>query len=551
MNLRLIYALILLLVLNGPAYAWGDSQGLGFPIKPAKASAHFVVTQSEPSLPNATVLDVSGVGDLTSFDITNNASTLLTFSGVPDSSGAVVVTVGLATGQTANRVVLTNGSGNVGLGQVDLSTAMVTGSLPQASVASLTSDLAAKQPLDQQLTDLAGISVAAGDIFVVNDAGTIVHLTGGSNSQVLTYDATGDPNVKWADASGGMSNPMTTAGDLITSSSGSTPDRIAAVASGQFLQAKGTSTKPAWSGYTLPTGVPTTGKILVSDGTNVVASTPTFPNASASSGKVIKSDGTNWVASTETYAAPGTSGNVLTSDGTNWTSAAPASSGSTIVARPYAIRQCVIASSSATAFTALGIEALAQAGPGGTAGLGNIDGAGHFIRCQTGTSTNNVAGFTSAAEVVQTVNGGRAYFHVYTGSPITNVRWMVGLTENTGTQIGAANPNACSNLSFRFDTSASDTNWQVLTNDSTSTGTTTDSGVACSSNTDYTFCIDYTDRTSVKFYIATGTGAMNLVATKTTQLPVSTTGLLIGVQAMTLNTTNKNCYCGAVRIDDN
>lgn len=50
-------------------------------------------------------------------------------------------------------------------------------------------------------------------------------------------------------------------------------------------------------------------------------STPTFPNASATTRKIIVSDGTNWVASTETYAVPGTSGNVLTSDGTNWTSA--------------------------------------------------------------------------------------------------------------------------------------------------------------------------------------------------------------------------------------
>ncbi len=70
-------------------------------------------------------------------------------------------------------------------------------------------------------------------------------------------------------------------------------------------------------------GAAASGKILVGNGTNYVASTPTFPNASATSGKVIKSDGTNWVASTETYAAPSTSGNVLTSDGTNWTSAAP------------------------------------------------------------------------------------------------------------------------------------------------------------------------------------------------------------------------------------
>jgi hypothetical protein len=59
----------------------------------------------------------------------------------------------------------------------------------------------------------------------------------------------------------------------------------------------------------------------VSNGTDVVFSTPTFPNASATSGKIIKSDGTNWVASTETYAAPSTSGNFMQSNGTNWLSA--------------------------------------------------------------------------------------------------------------------------------------------------------------------------------------------------------------------------------------
>ncbi len=78
---------------------------------------------------------------------------------------------------------------------------------------------------------------------------------------------------------------------------------------------------------TYPDASVTAGKIIVSDGTNYISSTPTFPNASATTRKIIISDGTNWIASTETYAAPGSSGNILTSDGTNWTSAA-ASGGS-------------------------------------------------------------------------------------------------------------------------------------------------------------------------------------------------------------------------------
>lgn len=92
---------------------------------------------------------------------------------------------------------------------------------------------------------------------------------------------------------------------------------------GKFLISNGTSN--GYSTSTIPTSAgATANKVLLSDGTNYVLSTPTFPNASATSRKIIVSDGTNWVASTETYAVPGTSGNVLTSDGTNWTSAAPA-----------------------------------------------------------------------------------------------------------------------------------------------------------------------------------------------------------------------------------
>lgn len=79
---------------------------------------------------------------------------------------------------------------------------------------------------------------------------------------------------------------------------------------------------------TYPDASVTAGKVIVSDGTNYIASTPTFPNASATTGKIIISDGTNWIASTPTYpAAAGTSGNVLTSDGTNWTSVAASSGG--------------------------------------------------------------------------------------------------------------------------------------------------------------------------------------------------------------------------------
>lgn len=109
-------------------------------------------------------------------------------------------------------------------------------------------------------------------------------------------------------------------GDLLTGSSGTAWERIAAGSAGKMLQMG--ASKPAWSSATWPTAA-TTGKVLYGNGTNYIESTPTLPvSSSATSGKVMKSDGTNWVASTETYAAPGTSGNILVSDATNWTSTA-------------------------------------------------------------------------------------------------------------------------------------------------------------------------------------------------------------------------------------
>lgn len=75
---------------------------------------------------------------------------------------------------------------------------------------------------------------------------------------------------------------------------------------------------------TYPDASVTAGKVIISDGTNYIASTPTFPNSSATSGKFIRSDGTNWIASTPTLpTSAGTSGKVLQSDGTNYVESTP------------------------------------------------------------------------------------------------------------------------------------------------------------------------------------------------------------------------------------
>jgi len=76
----------------------------------------------------------------------------------------------------------------------------------------------------------------------------------GTNGQVLTADSTATNGVAWAAA--GMTNPMTTTGDTIYSSSGSTPARLGIGSTGQVLTVAGgvptwASAASASSSYTL------------------------------------------------------------------------------------------------------------------------------------------------------------------------------------------------------------------------------------------------------------------------------------------------------------
>jgi hypothetical protein len=88
---------------------------------------------------------------------------------------------------------------------------------------------------------------AAGDIIVGTGSGTFDNLPIGTTNQVLTVDTTISPyKVKWeTPASGGMANPMTTTGDTIYASSGSTPARLGIGTTGQVLTVSGGI--PSWA----------------------------------------------------------------------------------------------------------------------------------------------------------------------------------------------------------------------------------------------------------------------------------------------------------------
>lgn len=515
---------------------------LGWKQTPAPKNGPYLLTESDSRLPNATVLDI---GDL------------------------LVAPISLTT--------------------------EVTGILPVANGGTGDDNVAAHTVFGNNTGS------AAAPAFVLLTSALAAAIPPSTDGNVLTSDGAGNW-VSEAPAASGMTNPMTTAGDLITSSSGSTPDRVAAVAAGSLLRSAGTSTKPVWStvtyadsgyssgtfvwagsgnglvpsNYTMPgaitastllratsTGaldsttftIPTTiasGTIFRASSANVLAATAyTMPSAAGTSGFLLGSDGTNFVSAALTAAqmatavTPGTSGNVLTSNGTTWTSAAAAAGGGGLSPTNTvnrALRQLLIDSTAATTYSAHGISGtITQSGTP----VNNAIATGLAIRHDSAASTNSDAGYDVAPGVFWTVVGPRIYFNVKPYLSIANCRIMIGITSAVATTIGNAD-GAASHAVFRYDTVADGTAfWRCLTNDGSGGGGATTTTQSIAAFTPYTLCIDSSDPASIKFYI---NGA--LVATRTTQLPSNSTDMGIICKIRTLENVAKSLYCGPLMIEN-
>ncbi len=74
---------------------------------------------------------------------------------------------------------------------------------------------------------------------------SLADLKGGTTGQVLKKNSNTDMDFVWGTDSAGMTNPMTTTGDTIYSSSGSTPARLGIGTTGQVLTVSGGL--PAWA----------------------------------------------------------------------------------------------------------------------------------------------------------------------------------------------------------------------------------------------------------------------------------------------------------------
>lgn len=78
----------------------------------------------------------------------------------------------------------------------------------------------------------------------------LMDLKGGTTGQVLKKNTNTDMDFVWAADSAGMTNPMTTTGDTIYSSSGSTPARLGIGSTGQVLTVAGGL--PTWAAAGAP-----------------------------------------------------------------------------------------------------------------------------------------------------------------------------------------------------------------------------------------------------------------------------------------------------------
>ena len=141
---------------------------------------------------------------------------------------------------------------------------------------------------------------------------SLLDLKGGTTNQVLAKNSNTDMDFKWVSDATGMTNPMTTTGDTIYSSSGSTPARLAIGTTGQVLTVAGGL--PTWATPAAGGG----GKVLqvvnATTATEVSNSTTTYADTNltatitptASTSKILV-----LVSQNGCYADPGNANNSL------------------------------------------------------------------------------------------------------------------------------------------------------------------------------------------------------------------------------------------------
>ena len=213
-------------------------------------------------------------------------------------------------------------------------------------------------------------------------------------------------------------------------------------------------------------------------------------------------------------------------------------------ARRRSIREVISyeGASTSSSFVAKGF----QNGPTVTASsTGNADAStGWWLSHSTTSSSGNVASVVAGSNSgVQSRWAPDLAVAFRTGSPVTSVRYWIGLFASTP---AASDDPTIEGIGFRFSTNASDSNWQAWSNDGSGGGTVTDTGVAiggAGTAFDLRFICD-SDGTTVDFYISSV-----WVARHTTNLPTSTTVLNYGLYVTALSASSRALRWGRITLE--
>ena len=125
-------------------------------------------------------------------------------------------------------------------------------------------------------TDLVTDLPADFEVFGQAVATSMADLLGGTTGQVLKKNSNTDMDFVWSADAAGMTNPMTTTGDTIYSSSGSTPARLGIGTAGQILAVNSGATAPEW------VAAPSSGGMTLLSTTTLSGATTTISSISQS-----------------------------------------------------------------------------------------------------------------------------------------------------------------------------------------------------------------------------------------------------------------------------
>jgi hypothetical protein len=178
-------------------------------------------------------------------------------------------------------------------------------------------------------------------------------------------------------------------------------------------------------------------------------------------------------------------------------------------------------------------------GGGGGSSTSADDTDGPWVNIATASTLNKVSVVNDLTAVVRTDWNPEMYARIKTGATITLVRYWVGFF--------SADPSASATpavhyAAFRFDTSASDANWQFCTATGTATQTCTNTTIAVTASTAYSLWVTCTSTTCLGYVDGV------LRATNTTNLPTSTQTMGYNASMTTLSAAARSILFGRFTI---